>query len=106
MVEKPWPVWDVAFSPNGRLLAAARGHRGGAPDWGGEGEVTVWQVQDWKQQAGFQAPFTFRAEGIAFTRDDKSLIAASDNHNRPKQRSFWAGQLVFVWTGVLQTLTV
>lgn len=98
MVEKPWPVWDVAFSPNGRLLAAARGYRGGGPDWGGEGEVTVWQVQDWKQQAGFQAPFTFRAEGVAFTRDDKSLIAVSDNYNRPKQRSFWDGQLVFVWT--------
>jgi WD40 repeat protein len=96
MVKKPWPVWDVAFSPDGRLLAAGRGHHQFV--LGGDGEVAVWGVDDWKQQAAFRAPFTDMAQAIAFTADGKDLVVASDKYIRDAKGDPWDGNVAFIWT--------
>jgi WD40 repeat protein len=96
MVQKSWPVWAVAFSPEGRFLVAGRGYRDSVAFWpeGGEGEVNVWNVKDWKLHSGFSAPFTFWAGAVGFTPDSKTLIAASNNFirsNPPKAGGIWGG---------------
>lgn len=108
VVEKPWPVWDVTFSPDGCCLAAGRGYRSQAKFWlGGKGEVNVWNVKDWKRQDGFSAPFTIWVQALAFTSDSKSLIAGSEKYiqSDPKTRGAvvgtpnpWDGNVVFGWT--------
>jgi WD40 repeat protein len=102
MVDKPWPVWDIAFSPNGLWLAVGRGFRDNETFWpeGGDGEVNIWNVEDWRIQSGFTGPFTFWAGAVAFTPDSKNLIAASDNYIRVKRdprvgkRDIWGRQIV------------
>lgn len=97
MVPKPWPVWDVVFSPDGRWLAAGRGYH--QYNVGGVGEVDLWQTKDWEQQRTFVAPFTDMARTIAFTADSKILIAASDKYIRDvKGGSPHDGSIVFFWT--------
>jgi WD40 repeat protein len=108
VVEKPWPVWAVAFSTDGRWLATGNGYRSEARFWlGGCGEVNVWRVQDWKQQDGFSAPFTIYVEAIAFTPDSKHLVAASDKYIQSDPKTGgpvigtpdpWDGNVVFDWT--------
>ncbi len=99
VVKKPWPVCDVAFSPDGCWFAAGRGYRfAESPPWGGEGEVMVWRVDDWKQQESFTAPFTDNTQAIAFTADGKNVVAASDKYIRDAKGNPWDGNVVFIWT--------
>ena len=112
MVKKPWPVWDVTFSPDGRWLAAARGYYAfhGESPWGGEGEVRVWRVDDWKQQDGFSGLFTNNAQAVAFTADGKTLVAASDKYIRETRGSPRDGNVVYTWAvpdgTLVETLTL
>jgi WD40 repeat protein len=95
---KPWPVRDVAFSPDGRWLAAARGYFDNENVWGGYGEISIWQVDGWKQQQSFSGPFTCKAESVALTSDSKHLVAASDKYIREASGgSPFDGNTVFVW---------
>ncbi len=102
MVKKPWPVWDVAFSPDGRCLAVGRGYRDDSTSWqGGDGEVNVWYTEDWKLRDGFFGSFTFWIGAVAFTPDGKNLIAASDKyvrrtpdpHSQSKEWRFWRSDI-------------
>ena len=107
VVEKPWPVWDISFSPDGRWLAVGCGYRSQAKLWlGGKGEVDVWNVEDWKLQSGFSAPFTIWVQALAFTPNSKNLIAASDKYIQSDPKTGgpvvgtpdpWDGYAVFVW---------
>lgn len=111
MVEKPWPVGDIAFSPDGRWLAVGQGYRFlGGPTWGGEGEVLMWRVDGWKQQDGFIALFTDNAMAIAFSADGKELVAASDKYFRDTKGDPWDGNVVFIWSvsdgSLVKTLTL
>lgn len=115
VVKKPWPVWTVTFSPDGRWLAAGRGYRSQTKFWlGGRGEVNVWHVEDWKQQDGFSGQFTFWVEAVAFTPDSKNLIAASDKYIQSDPKTGgpvvgtpnpWDGNEVFIWAVPDGTLT-
>lgn len=115
--EKTWPVCDIAFSPDGRWLAAGRGYYDSEKFWpqGGDGKVIVWIVEDWKQQDGFSAPFTYPAQAIAFTSDGKCLVAAANQFVRAERPpnlgkrdaqghrivgvlNPWDGNVVFIWT--------
>lgn len=84
VVEKPWPVWAVTFSPHGSFLAAGRGYRSEAGYWmGGKGEVNLWKVEDWRLKNGFPAPlnpFTTYVQALAFMPDGKHLIAAATQY--------------------------
>lgn len=95
MVEKPWAVSDVAFSPDGRLLAAGRGYHDASE--GGGGEVTVWQVENWNQKSGFAASFSDQAQAIGFTADGTTLIAATNKYVPSRGPNPWRGDLVYVW---------
>ncbi len=118
MVKKPWPVWAIAFSPDGHWLAAGRGYSDIERFWpeGGEGEVNVWNVGDWMLRDGFAGPFTYWAGATAFTPDSKNLIATADNYIRSdtdkqsRSRGWriwgghpngapnpWGGHDVFIW---------
>jgi WD40 repeat protein len=108
VVAKPWSVWAVTFSPDGRWLAAGRGYRSNAVGWlGGKGEVNVWHVEDWMRQDGFSVPFTIWVEALAFTPDSKNLIAGSDKYIQSDPKTGgpvvgtpnpWDGNVVFGWT--------
>ncbi len=108
VVAKPWPVWAVTFSPDGRWLAAGRGYHSQTKSWlGGKGEVNVWQVQDWSPRGGFSAPFTTYVDALAFTPDGKHLIAAATKYIQTDPRTGgpvvgtpnpYDGNVVYSWT--------
>lgn len=106
VVDKPWPVWDIAFSPNGRCLAAGRGYHDFL--FGGNGEVAVWQTKDWQQRGDFVGVFTDRAITIAFTADGKQLVAAADKYKQNRRGNRHDGNVVFTWSvrdgSLVQTL--
>ncbi len=67
-----WCVRAVAFSPDGRTLAAT----GGAPDQ--SGVLGVWEVGSWEQRRRrrYAGPGTGLATGLAFAPDGRSLAEA------------------------------
>lgn len=101
MVKKQWPVWSVAFSPDGCSLAAGRGYRDSpTSQFVGDGEVNVWHTEGWNLRGGFFGSFSFWIGAVAFTPDGKNLIAVSEKYVRgsptPEDQSegkrFWGSQ--------------
>jgi WD40 repeat protein len=99
-IEKPRATWCVAFSPDGKHLAASRGYYQflGRPPWGGEGEVCVWQTRDWKV-VELEAPaFSNNPEGIVFSKDGKELFTCADAYFRNGRGNPMNGSEVFTWS--------
>jgi WD40 repeat protein len=96
---KPWATWCVTFSPDSQHLAASRGPfvfhgRAGAS----EGEVCVWQTQDWKPVDLEVPALTNHPTGLAFSSDGKELLTCADAYSRNPRGNPMNGSEVFAWS--------
>jgi WD40 repeat protein len=66
-------IRDLAFSPDGRLLAATDA----------EGSVKIWEVVTWRVRKEFRAHLG-SVEALAFSTDSQRLVTASDGDEAPR----------------------
>jgi WD40 repeat protein len=69
------PVNALAFSPDGKLLAAASSARDAEDTT--RGEIKLWEVATGKERAVLKQPIGGEVVGLAFTPDGKTIVAAS-----------------------------
>jgi WD40 repeat protein len=96
---KPWATWCVTFSPDSQHLAASRGPfffhgRAGAS----EGEVCVWQTQDWKPVDLEVPASTDHPNGVTFSTDGKELFCSAAAYHRTGGGNPTNGSEVFAWS--------
>lgn len=77
---EPGPCFSLAFSPDGKLLAAGRGPYldAGMNHGEGSGDVLVWSTETWAQPKVLQNSLTGRVMGVAFTGDNREVIGAAN----------------------------
>ena len=68
-------VTSIAFSPDGKLLAASAGQVGGG---GQPGDVRVWHIAE-KRELVYRSDLTEAVGGLAFTPDGKTLALVGDD---------------------------
>jgi WD40 repeat protein len=81
-------IWGLAFSPDGKYLAAACGDRGDNP----LGEVLLWDVTTGKE-CFFLVGYTHPVWEVAFSPDSRRLATASGHFSSPAK----APGLVKLW---------
>jgi RNA polymerase sigma factor (sigma-70 family) len=91
----PLPVHGIAFSPDGKFLAAATGRRAKELK-DGAGSVTVVELESWKEVARFQNGFVDAVTAVAYSPDG-SRLAAGSMRRRVKGNSF-DRTLIHLWS--------
>lgn len=77
------PVWGLAFSPDGKLLAVATGPMPDASDndckreCSGVGEVVLWDAEHWTLLRRFRGNAAFLIRALAFSPDGKTLAGGN-----------------------------
>src|SRR5439155_2078620 len=76
------PCFCVAFSPDGRLLAAGRGTylTPGHNRQVGYGDLVVWPTESWAAPSVLQNDLSGRVMGVAFHDGGRDVMGASDAH--------------------------
>jgi WD40 repeat protein/serine/threonine protein kinase len=71
-------IWDVAFSPDGRYLAAASGNPSGPAGYslgpGSPGQVLLWEAESWRLVHAL--PTRICNYSVAFSEDGTRLVSA------------------------------
>ena len=92
------PVQRLAFSPDGKWLAAAGGELGPStgPPWGGVGFLKVWTVAGWKPHAAWHDGFTDPVDTLDFAAAD-TVVTANTKMIRDPRGSPFDGDLLRSW---------
>lgn len=91
------PVHSLAFSADGKRLAAGRGTHAHQNLGVGTGDVVVWPTDTWDAAKVYKNDLTNRVAGVGFTAEGRQLIAASTNYIRGSQGSPWGGNRIDMW---------
>ncbi len=83
-------VWKVAFSPDGRWLAAAIGQFSHGPDFPTAGRVKLWDTTTWEEVATLRG-YSAGVWGLSFSPDSQRLATASGAHrvSHPGEVKIW-----------------
>jgi WD40 repeat protein len=80
-------VLAAAFSPDGRTLAGAGSHSVPTGGFGGEGRITLWEVEDGRILRTLKGP-TGRAQAVAFSPDGRTVAAAGTGPEKERRDTF------------------
>jgi WD40 repeat protein len=91
--ERPIPeILDIAYSPDGELLAAALSSR----DRGGRGHIRIWDTTSWQQVQILAESNKIPIAAIGFSQSGGELFGICDGPLRRKN-GYWDGSTLTKW---------